>query len=544
MANNTYIGGEIKLIGGLSDLFAIDSKIVRYTKADNNGEVSVQEIIDELLRRISVLEGSKNNVASIGLRPSVSNIVYSKNVSPFTITAEVKPDTATDKSIKWESSSTDNLTVDTNGLVTFISAKTPNNNEKDSIIVRITAKSNQKPDISAYCDITVTKANNSITIKKGNENITGKTIDVTLIDEITLTATDSSESTINWVSDRTEILDIIENGKVQFSGQYKTGDVKITTSVSNSDNYKKAESQTTLKVSKATDEIYFELDSKKVTQINKTISTTDTNNSFTLKVTSKSRNPITEFVSSNSNVAEITKIKDGEYTIKMLKWYNSAIRLTADTLDDDKRYSQKTQSIDLKINPIEQTLSVDPTLLSWNGSEELDAKEITIYGCQTELSVTENSNITSSVDGSKVSIQPKSRGINTTVTINASGNEYYKAASVNVTVKADAQSIKYYWYIGTSNPTSIGTVANSTTDNWTELGTSLSGVTKIQAESPASKYGYWFVVIPSSLGFKPFNSDGSTDESGIWTSSTSTISGYTVWSKNDKTTKINQQFHK
>lgn len=58
MANNTYIGGEIKLIEGLSDLFAIDSKIVRYTKADNQ-EISVQEIIKELLERIGALENSK-----------------------------------------------------------------------------------------------------------------------------------------------------------------------------------------------------------------------------------------------------------------------------------------------------------------------------------------------------------------------------------------------------------------------------------------------------------------------------------------------------
>ena len=113
-----------------------------------------------------------------------------------------------------------------------------------------------------------------------------------------------------------------------------------------------------------------------------------------------------------------------------------------------------------------------------------------------------------------------------------------------IQIMKEAQGTTYYWYVGQENPASIGAVANATTDKWTELGTNLSGITKIQTESPASKYGYWFVVIPTSLGFKPFNSDGSTDESGIWTSSNSTISGYTVWSKNDKTTKINQQFHK
>ena len=125
-------------------------------------------------------------------------------------------------------------------------------------------------------------------------------------------------------------------------------------------------------------------------------------------------------------------------------------------------------------------------------------------------------------------------------------NEQDIAAILEIMAEAGGvkEQTKYYWYVGQENPANIGAVANSTTDKWTELGTSLSGITKIQTESPASKYGYWFVVIPSSLGFRPFNSDGSTDESGGWTSSTSTISGYTVWSKNDKTTKINQQFHK
>ena len=215
MANNTYIGGEIKLIGGLSDLFAIDSKIVRYTKADNNGEVSVQEIIDELLRRIGVLEGSKNNVSEIilSLPEEFKEIVYNKNSTQFKIPAEVKPDTALNKDIIWKSNSIENgiivddienLSVDKNGIVTFISAITPNNNEKDSITVRITATSDQKnPTISASCDIIVKKADNEITIKKGTTNISGGKINVTLIDDIELTAEDSSKiSTISWKSDR------------------------------------------------------------------------------------------------------------------------------------------------------------------------------------------------------------------------------------------------------------------------------------------------------------------------------------------------------
>ena len=170
------------------------------------------------------------------------------------------------------------------------------------------------------------------------------------------------------------------------------------------------------------------------------------------------------------------------------------------------------------------------TVESWSSVKKDGTSEITIQSGLVSDKTQESITI-------KMTPQIDKTGINTE---NTNIGE-----PINITIKVGKNEvINYYWYIGQTSPASIGEIANSTTDKWTELGTSLSGITKIQAESPASKYGYWFVVIPSSLGFKPFNSDGSTDESGGWTSSASTISGYTVWSKNDKTTKINQQFHK
>lgn len=361
MANNTYIGGEIKLIGGLSDLFAIDSNIIRYTKTDNE-EISIQQIINELLGRINALEGSKNNVARITLTSPVTNIVYGENTNSFKITAKVEPDTAINKSINWESSSTANLTVNNEGLVNFISAVTRDNNRNESVTVRITATSVQNPAISASCDIIVKKANNTITIKKGTENISGSKINVKLIDNITLTATDLSRSTISWASDKTEILNINENGQIQFGNQYNTGDVKITASVPNSENYKGTSSQTTLSVSKATDNIHFKLNNVEKTEISKTISTNEAENSFKLNVTSDSTNTIKSFESSNTNIATITKDSNGIYTVRMLKWDANPITLTATTKDDrDKRYSIKEETLRLTVNPITQSLSANPS---------------------------------------------------------------------------------------------------------------------------------------------------------------------------------------
>ena len=76
MANNTYIGGEIKLIRGLSDLFAIDSNIIRYTKTNDHQEISIQEIINTIIDDISGKANlnHKHEISNInGLENTISN---------------------------------------------------------------------------------------------------------------------------------------------------------------------------------------------------------------------------------------------------------------------------------------------------------------------------------------------------------------------------------------------------------------------------------------------------------------------------------------
>ena len=116
-----------------------------------------------------------------------------------------------------------------------------------------------------------------------------------------------------------------------------------------------------------------------------------------------------------------------------------------------------------------------------------------------------------------------------------------------IQIMKEAQGTQYYWYVGQSIPASIGAVKNLEYDKWTELGTDLSSITKIQVDTsnnPDYNYPNWFVLIPTSLGFKPYNADGSKDESALWTSSTSAINGYTLWSLNDAIDSINTQFKK
>lgn len=124
-------------------------------------------------------------------------------------------------------------------------------------------------------------------------------------------------------------------------------------------------------------------------------------------------------------------------------------------------------------------------------------------------------------------------------------NEQDIAAILAIMAKNNgvAEKTKYYWYVGQSIPASIGAVANETTDKWTELGTDLSKVTQIDIYS-AEEWGLYYVLVPTSLGFKPFTIDGSKDESSIWKSTTSTISGYTLWTKKDEDLGIITRFKK
>ena len=100
----------------------------------------------------------------------------------------------------------------------------------------------------------------------------------------------------------------------------------------------------------------------------------------------------------------------------------------------------------------------------------------------------------------------------------------------------------YYWYVGTSEPTELnGAVNNPETDKWVEIGGEMPSYINVET---ANKYDYWYVLMPTEFDFCPHNSDGSTDESVVWTSTTSSIPGYTLWSRNDKTLKLGTIFKK
>ena len=118
-----------------------------------------------------------------------------------TLTATVKPDNASDKTVTWSSSKTSVATVDANGKVTAVAEGN----------ATITAKAGNK---SATCSVTVTKnvvAVESITLDKSSLELNeGET--ATLV--ATVKPDNATNKTVTWSSSRTSVATVDANGTV------------------------------------------------------------------------------------------------------------------------------------------------------------------------------------------------------------------------------------------------------------------------------------------------------------------------------------------
>lgn len=135
-------------------------------------------------------------VASVELNQTTLELIAGKEA---TLTATVKPDDATNKTVTWSSNNETVATVDNNGKVTAKAAG-------EAII---TAKVGDK---QATCTVTVTKAD----VKVTQITISGKnTLNVN--DVATLTADvqpgDATNKTVVWTSENPDVVKV-ENGKV------------------------------------------------------------------------------------------------------------------------------------------------------------------------------------------------------------------------------------------------------------------------------------------------------------------------------------------
>ena len=150
-------------------------------------------------------------VESVTLDQSSLELIAGKEA---TLTATVKPDNATNRTVAWESNATNVATVDNNGKVTAKAAG-------EAII---TAKVGDK---QATCNVKVTAADVAVESVTLNQS----SLELKTGDNTTLTATVNPESATNkdvtWISDKPEIA-AVEGGTVTAKAE-GTATITVTT---------------------------------------------------------------------------------------------------------------------------------------------------------------------------------------------------------------------------------------------------------------------------------------------------------------------------
>ena len=176
-------------------------------KVDNNGKVTA---VKEGTATIIARAGAKSATCALSVRRKVievTSITLNKAELTLTegdsetLTATVKPDDATDKTVTWSTSDATIATVDNNGKVTAVKA--------GSAI--ITAKAGEK---SATCALSVSRKVievTSVTLNKAELTLTEG-------DSETLSATvkpdDATDKTVMWSSSDASVASVDANGKV------------------------------------------------------------------------------------------------------------------------------------------------------------------------------------------------------------------------------------------------------------------------------------------------------------------------------------------
>lgn len=137
-------------------------------------------------------------VSSISLSVSSMSLVSNKSK---TLTATVKPSSATNQGVKWSSSNTSIATVSSKGKVKALKAGT----------VYITATSKENGKIYAKCKITVLQAPTKITLNQTEAEIrTGGKLTLTP----TVTPSSSYDKSVTWYSNKPSVAKVSDNGVV------------------------------------------------------------------------------------------------------------------------------------------------------------------------------------------------------------------------------------------------------------------------------------------------------------------------------------------
>ena len=268
---------------------------------DASGKVSA---VAEGTATITAKAGDKTATCSVTVKKNtvaVESVTLDKSSLELTegetatLTATVKPDNATNKTVTWSSDKTSVATVDANGKVTAVAEGT----------ATITAKAGDK---TATC---------SVTVKKNVIAVESVTLDITYTilntgETLTLTATvkpdNATDKTVTWSSNKTAVATVDANGKVTAVAQgtaivtAKAGDKTATCTV--------IVMKTDIPVESITlDKYYLELTEGETGTITATVKPDNATNKT---VTWSSSNPTIAAVDQNGTV---TAVAEGTATI-------------------------------------------------------------------------------------------------------------------------------------------------------------------------------------------------------------------------------------
>ena len=387
-----------------------------------------------------------------------------------TLTATVKPDNASDKTVTWSSSKTSVATVDANGKVTAVAEGT----------ATITAKAGNK---SATCSVTVTKnvvAVESITLDKSSLELNeGET--ATLV--ATVKPDNATNKTVTWSSSRTSVATVDANGKVTAVAEgtatitAKAGDKTATCSVTVKKNTVAVESITLDKSS-------LELNEGETATLTATVKPDNATNKT---VTWSSSNPTIAAVDQNGTV---TAVAEGTATITA-----KAGDKTATCSVTVKKNTVAVESVTLDKSSLELTEGETATLTATVKPDNATNKTVTWSSDKTSVATVDaNGKVTAVAEG--------------TATITAKAGD--KTATCSVTVKKNVIAVESVTLDITSTILNTGETLTLTatvkpdnaTDKTVTWSSSNSSVATVDANGKVTAVAQGTAIVTAKAGDK------------------------------------------
>ena len=223
------------------------SSNAKVATVDNSGNVKAIGVGSAKITAISEANSNIFDVCEVTVKENIINvnkIVMSKSSLKLVegennkLSVKISPSNATNKKIKWTSSNTKVVTVDSNGNIKAVGVGS----------AKITAISEANPNIFDACEVTVKAKNIAVTklvlSKKSLKLVEGNTGKLS----VKISPSNATNKKVKWASSNTKVVKVDSNGKVKAVGAGSA--VVSATSKSNSN----VKAKCTVKVEKTNKE--------------------------------------------------------------------------------------------------------------------------------------------------------------------------------------------------------------------------------------------------------------------------------------------------